>query len=176
MPGRVRPIERHGEKEPQRRDGGVDNRRAPAVLGQVQLKTTEIKRTCRWIVALCNRYRRDGIVWLAPPSFSSKGILGAGSTKPAHPVLPAYPSPAESRVHRPPNPGVPMQLLRSNRASNCCLPNKVSEPCCSGPKRQSAHLVLFTNVLFVTKRAVPVAVVKQVDAVAVAAAEPQRPD
>jgi hypothetical protein len=64
------------------------------------------KRPCRCIVALCNWCRRDGIVWLAPPSFSSKGILGAGSTKPAHPVWPAYPSPAESRVHRPPNTGV----------------------------------------------------------------------
>ena len=42
MPGRVGPIERHGEKEPQRRDGGVDNRRARAVLGQAQLETTEI--------------------------------------------------------------------------------------------------------------------------------------
>src|ERR1700730_9000165 len=182
----VGPIERHGEKEPQRRDGGVDNRRARAVLGQVQLETTEIligrrvrrsteescqfhnradvvvlglrremadahvldhapakwgdaflghaillsearlltprssdrtlppryrtlhddtrqpargalprerfrslaqmrpqlmsgvppllehKRPCRCIVALCNWCRRDGIVWLAPPSFSSK--------------------------------------------------------------------------------------------------------
>ena len=42
MPGRVGPIERHGEKEQQRRDGGVDNRRARAVLGQVQLETTGI--------------------------------------------------------------------------------------------------------------------------------------
>jgi hypothetical protein len=59
----------------------------------------EHKRTCRCIVALCNWWcRGDGIVWLAPPSFSSKCILGAGSTKPAHPVWPANPSPAESRV------------------------------------------------------------------------------
>jgi hypothetical protein len=42
MPSRVGPTERHGEKEPQRRNGGVDNWRARAVLGQVQLETTEI--------------------------------------------------------------------------------------------------------------------------------------
>lgn len=42
MAGRVGAIERHGEKEPHRRDGGVDEWCACAVLGQVQLETAEI--------------------------------------------------------------------------------------------------------------------------------------
>jgi hypothetical protein len=42
MPGCVGSIERHGEEKPQRRDGGVDERRACAVLGQVQLETAEV--------------------------------------------------------------------------------------------------------------------------------------
>src|SRR5580693_5854978 len=67
MPSRVGPTERHGEKEPQRRDGGVDNRRARAVLGQVQLETTEIligRRVRRSTEESCQFHNRADIVVL----------------------------------------------------------------------------------------------------------------
>ena len=67
MPSRVGPAERHGEKEPQRRDGGVDNRRARAVLGQVQLETTEIligRRVRRSAEELCQFHNRADVVVL----------------------------------------------------------------------------------------------------------------
>ena len=35
-------IERHGEKEPQRRDGGVDGRRAGPLRGEMQLKAPHV--------------------------------------------------------------------------------------------------------------------------------------
>ena len=44
---RIGPIERYAEEEPQRRDRRVDGRRADAVLGQVQLKQTQVlMRSC----------------------------------------------------------------------------------------------------------------------------------
>src|ERR1700681_2935234 len=67
MPSRVGPTERHGEKEPQRRDGGVDNRRARAVLGQVQLETTEIligRRVRRSTEESCQFHNRADVVVL----------------------------------------------------------------------------------------------------------------
>src|SRR3979409_1355899 len=67
MPSRVGPTERHGEKEPQRRDGGVDNRRARAVLSQVQLETTEIligRRVRRSAEESCQFHNRADVVVL----------------------------------------------------------------------------------------------------------------
>src|ERR1700730_10210265 len=67
MPSRVGPTERHGEKEPQRRDGGVDNRRARVVLGQVQLETTEIligRRVRRSAEESCQFHNRADVVVL----------------------------------------------------------------------------------------------------------------
>jgi hypothetical protein len=41
-PGDIGPIERHGEKEPQRRDRRVDRRRPDVRFAQVQLEQTEV--------------------------------------------------------------------------------------------------------------------------------------
>ena len=67
MPGGVGPIERHAEKEAQRRDGGVDNGRARAVLGQVQLETAKIligRRIRRTTKKSCQFHNRADVVML----------------------------------------------------------------------------------------------------------------
>ena len=67
MPGRVGAIERHGEEEPQRRDGGVDERRAGAGLGQMQLETAQVlvgRRVRRPADEPCQVYNGANVVML----------------------------------------------------------------------------------------------------------------
>jgi hypothetical protein len=54
-------------------------------LVAAQRSELDAERAAR-VAAEGNWCRRNGIVWLAPLPFSSKDILGARSTKPAHPA------------------------------------------------------------------------------------------